>query len=157
MRVLIVEDDENKRIQLSQYLETLISMESVSLERSLQSGVRKIRKESFDLVILDMTLPHYDVSPDEPSDDTHIFGGQEFLPQMDRFDVKTPVIVFTQFEVFGKPPNETDLVSLDLKLGREYPVIYQGVVYYHASINSWKSELRSKLVELNFIVGNYQA
>lgn len=145
MKILIVEDDENKRVQLSDYLKLVIPGEVVLLERSLQSGVRRVKSELFDLVILDMTLPMYDVSPDEPSDDTHIFGGREFLSQMDRFDINYPVVIFTQFEVFGKPPNEMRLEDLDRELSEEYSS-YQGAVYYHASLNSWKDELRSKLV-----------
>lgn len=150
MTILIVEDDENKRVQLSQFLQLIIPNETVQLQRSLQSGVKKIRHEQFDLIILDMTLPQYDLSPDEPSDDTHIFGGQDFLAQMERFDVKTPVVVFTQFEVFGKPPNELNLESLDIKLKNEYPLVYKGVVYYHSSINSWKQELKDKLIEQGY-------
>jgi len=151
MTILIVEDDENKRVQLSNFLQLVIPGERVSLRRSLQSGVKKIRQSVFDLIILDMTLPQYDLSPDEPSDDTHIFGGQEFLAQMERFDVLTPVVVFTQFEVFGKPPNELNLESLDIKLKGEYPNVYKGVVYYHSSIDSWKQELKDKLVETGFV------
>ncbi|KWS41804.1 response regulator [Pseudomonas syringae] len=150
MTILIVEDDENKRIQLSQFLQAVIPNEDVQLQRSLQSGVKKIRQQTFDFIILDMTLPQYDLSPDEPSDDTHIFGGQEFLAQMERFDVRTPVVVFTQFEVFGKPPNEMNLESLDLKLKAEYPGVYKGVVYYHSSINSWKQQLKDKFIEHGF-------
>lgn len=156
MSILVVEDDENKRIQLQRFLESIIPNEDVIFERSLQSGVRKIRSTHFDLVILDMTLPQYDLSPDEPSDDTHIFGGQEFLAQMDRFDVYTPVLVFTQFEVFGKPPNEMNLENLNRNLELEYPVIYKGFVYYHASINTWKNELGKKLTEFGFLQGGSQ-
>jgi CheY-like chemotaxis protein len=145
LKILIVEDDENKRVQLSDFLKVVIPTQTVLLERSLQSGVRRIKAEEFNLVILDMTLPMYDASPDEPSDDTHIFGGREFLGQMERFDINTPVVVFTQFEVFGKPPNEMRLEDLHRELQDEYPAIYQGAVYYHASLNSWKDELREKL------------
>ena len=156
MSILVVEDDENKRIQLQRFLESVIPHENVIFERSLQSGVRKIRSDHFDLVILYKTLQQYYLSPDEPSDDTHIFGGQEFLAQMDRFDVSTPVLVFTQFEVFGKPPNEMNLESLNGNLKLEYPTIYKGFVYYHASINTWKIELRKKLAEFGFLQGGSQ-
>lgn len=154
MRILIIEDDENKRVQLSQHLSEIIPNEAVFLERSLQSGIRKIRSEKFDLIILDMTLPTYDVSPDEPGDDTHIFGGREFLSQMERFDIETPVIVFTQFEVFGKPPNEMRLEDLDRELADEYSRTYTGAVYYHAAINSWKEELNKKLSKIGFQCAN---
>lgn len=156
MSILVVEDDENKRIQLQRFLENVIPNEDVIFERSLQSGVARIRTDNFDLVILDMTLPQYDLGPDEPSDDTHIFGGQQFLAQMDRFDLLTPVLVFTQFEVFGKPPNEMNLASLNDNLRLEYPSIYKGFVYYHASINTWKIELSKKLAEFGLLKGDPQ-
>lgn len=151
MKILIIEDDENKRIQLAQFLTQLIPEHEVFLERSLQSGVRKIRQDAFDLIILDMTLPQYDITPDEPADDTHIFGGRQFLTQMDRFEVETPVIVFTQFEVFGKPPNELTLESLDLQLKSLFPDIYNEAIYYHSSIDSWKASLKEKLVNFGFL------
>ncbi|MGQ7242989.1 hypothetical protein ACUN9V_05940 [Salinicola sp. V024] len=154
MKILIVEDDENKRIQLSNYLDEVVPDAFLLIERSLQSGVRRIRREQFDLVILDMTLPTFDPSSDEPGDDTVIFGGKDFLSQMDRFDIIAPVIVFTQFEVFGRGLNEVDLKDLDQELKKGFPEIYHSVVYYHASIDSWKTSLKAALVGTNCIRAN---
>ncbi len=141
MRILVVEDDENKRTQLLQFLGGAVPDGAFTIARSLNSGVRQIRQQCFDLVILDMTLPNYDASPDEPADDTHIFGGREFLSQMERFDIITPVVVFTQFEVFGKTPSEMKIEDLDRELKEEFTESYKGTVYYHASLDSWKSQL----------------
>ena len=142
MNVLLIEDDENKGVQIGNFLREAYPAAKVKLARSLQSGVRHIRAESVDLIILDMTLPHYDASPEEPGGgDTHSFGGREFLKQMDRFDIEVPVVVVTQFETFGKAPNEMGLPELDAKLRSDHRAVYRGAVYYHASIHGWREQL----------------
>ena len=140
-RVLIVEDDENKGVQFSQFLRDRFDPIEITIERSLQSGLRRIRREHPDLVLLDMTLPNYEPGPDETGGTTHIFGGREFLRQMDRFDIDVPVIVVTQFETFGKPPNMMGLRELDDQLRTDHATVYRGAVYYHASLHAWKDEL----------------
>lgn len=145
MNVLIVEDDENKGVQFSQFLRDTFAAIDIKLERSLQGGLRRIRKERPDLVLLDMTLPNYEPGPDESGGITHIFGGREFLRQMDRFDVDVPVIVVTQFETFGKPPAVMGLRELDEQLRAEHSAVYRGAVYYHASLDAWKHALREMI------------
>jgi CheY-like chemotaxis protein len=144
MKLLLVEDDENKGIQLSSYIRESFPMAHLQLERSLQSGIRRIRKELPDLVLLDMTLPNYDIGPDEPGGDPQIFGGRDFLDQMDRLAIVVPVIVITQYETFGKPSKS--LPQLDAELRADYPSSYRGAIYYHASIHEWKEQLK-RLVE----------
>lgn len=145
MKLLLVEDDENKRLQLSAFLNDYCRNATIQVERSLQSGLRRIRRESFDLILLDMTLPTYDTTPDESGGPAHIFGGREFLRQMDRFSIDIPVVVVTQFETFGKGARAMSLRDLDRDLREEHPVRYRGAVYYHAAIQGWQSELRQLL------------
>ena len=143
MRVLLVEDDENKGVQLRRFVGEAYPEARLELRRSLQSGIRSIRFEFFDLILLDMTLSNYDAGPDEPGGGmTHSFGGREFLKQMDRFDVVTPTVVVTQFETFGKAPHALDLKELDLQLKQRHPRAYVGCVYYHASIRGWREQLK---------------
>lgn len=145
MRILIVEDDENKSLQLDRFVRDEFPQAELRSTRSLQAGVRRIRTEPFNLVLLDMTLPNYEAGPDEPGGGTtHSFGGREFLKQMERFEIATPVVVVTQFETFGAPPHSLNLEELDAQLRREHGSIYQGAVYYHASIHGWRHALRAR-------------
>lgn len=145
MKVLIVEDDPNKGEQLHSFIREAYG-EDAYLARSLQSGLRRIRQDPPDLVLLDMTLPNYDTGPDEPGGTPHIFGGLQFLRQMKRFKLNVPTIVVTQFETFGDPPNAMGLDKLDAQLKDAHSPTYKGSVYYHASIHGWKDELR-KLID----------
>jgi CheY-like chemotaxis protein len=148
MNILIVEDDENKRTQIVQFLQQEYPGCVFRVERSLQSGLRHIRSSSPDLVLLDMTLPNYDAGPDESGGQTHKLGGREFLRQMDRFDILAPVIVVTQFETFGKGEKAIDLATLDRDLRRDHSAVYRGAVYYHAARDGWKQDLKNSIQKL---------
>jgi CheY-like chemotaxis protein len=141
MKILVVEDDENKRLQLNHFLQRAFPKTQAIEARSLQSGLRLIRQDPPALVLLDMTLPNYDADFDEPGGQTHIFGGREFLRQMDRFDIAVPVIVVTQFETFGKGTAEIGLNELDAELRTDHGNIYRGSIYYHAAIHGWEEQL----------------
>jgi CheY-like chemotaxis protein len=146
MRILIVEDDDNKRSQLFQFIKELLPGSEVAYARSLQSGLRWIRSNNADLILLDMTLPTFDVGPGEAGGRTHPFGGREFLREMRRFKIDTPVVVVTQFETFGSGPGMTTLDALDEELAREHSSVYIGSVYYHAAVESWKDRLQELVV-----------
>ena len=145
MKILVVEDDENKRLQLDHFLRRSFPQARMIEARSLQSGLRMIRHDPPALVLLDMTLPNYDADFDEPGGQTHIFGGREFLRQMDRFDISIPVIVITQFETFGEGTSEIGLSELDAELRAEHGTIYKGSIYYHAAIHGWEEQLESEM------------
>jgi CheY-like chemotaxis protein len=152
MDILVVEDDENKRVQLKTFLEEFAPGTKTRLAKSLQSGVRCLREQLSDLVILDMTLPNFDAGPDEPGGQIHPLGGRELLEQMLRFQIEVPVVVVTQFETFGKGSRQMNLRALHEQLQREYGHIYKGAVYYHAAIHGWKESLGSLIESLSALL-----
>jgi DNA-binding NtrC family response regulator len=152
MNVLIIEDDENKRNQLSHFLREVLPGIEISIARSLNSGLRCLKVAVPDLLILDMTIPNFDPGPDESGGQTHIFGGTEVLRQMDRFDIFCPVVVVTQFETFGRPGKTIKLEHLRRELDESHSPLYRGLVYYHAAIHGWRDDLYLLLKELGLPV-----
>ena len=146
MKILFVEDDDVKRSRISQLLSDTVPSMNLIVARSLQSGLRKLKEDRYSVIILDMTLPNYDPGPNEPGGKPQLFGGREFLRQMDRYDVPTPVIVVTQFAAFGQGSQLVDLNHLDSELRQEHRSIYRGAVYYNSAVQSWMSDL-SKLLK----------
>lgn len=142
-KLLLVEDDDNKRSQLIQTVKEQAPTVELLTARSLKSGLILLKQSSPDAIVLDMTLPTFDIGPGEAGGDTHPFGGREFLQEMRRFKLKIPVVVVTQFETFDLGREMTTLHELDLQLKRDYPDTYLGAVYYHAAIQSWRDELAS--------------
>lgn len=149
MRFLVVEDDENKRRRILDFLNSYFADDEVIHSASLVTGLREAKRVSPDLVILDMTLPNYESSGPDPDGRMHAFGGKEFLRQMARMPGTSKVIVLTQFESFGEAPNVTGLNDLDADLKLKFPEHYVGAVYYHASINEWEKSLKTMIEGLD--------
>lgn len=139
--VLLVEDDENKRNQIGGFISAKYIAASVTYARSLQSGVKAVIGGGIDLVILDMTMPTFDISTEDEGGRPQIYAGREVLRQMDRRRVMTPVIVVTQFDKFGEGEEALDLSELDEQLKEAHPHTYRGVVYYDAAVEGWKRAL----------------
>ncbi len=102
MKILIVEDDENKRNQITTLITESFSFINLAVAKSLQSGLRSIINDKPDLVILDMTMPTFDIGVDEDGGRLQPYAGREILRQMDRRNILVPVIVLTQFDRFGE-------------------------------------------------------
>ncbi|RYG99933.1 MAG: response regulator [Alphaproteobacteria bacterium] len=147
MRLLLVEDDENKRLRLEDFVQQRFSSLELLSAGSLMSGVRIAQERRPDLVLLDMTLPNYDVVDGEASGGMHPFGGVEFLKQIKRLKIPARVVVVTQFETFGQPPNVKDFDELDREMRASFSPTYLGAVYYHASLEDWTEKLFD-LIEL---------
>lgn len=148
MRILVVEDDENKKSRILEYLRSRHPQSDFVCAGSLVSGLRAAKQTKPDLVILDMTLPNYDANGSDLDGKMHAFGGKEYLRQTARMTADSKIIVLTQFESFGEAPNVTGLKDLDAELRTRFPENYMGAVYYHASIDDWMDQLDSIIFAL---------
>jgi len=145
MIVLLVEDDQNKQSQISSHIHNLMPDAEIVLRYSYQSGMEALINSSFDLVVLDMSMPTFDITPNEPGGRPRIYGGKEIVRQMSRRNIISPVIVITQFETFGEMGRRVALSELHEELISNYPTIYRGFVYYNAAVDSWKKDFNDIL------------
>jgi CheY-like chemotaxis protein len=148
MKVLIIEDDENKRGQLIEFLKEATQSSTIVEARSLQSALKRIIDDTFDLIFLDMTLPTFDIGVDEDGGRPRVYGGREILRQMDRRGIVTPVIMVTQFDRFGKGAESLTLQQLDRELRKAHSKNYRGSVYYNVALEDWKDVLSKFVREL---------
>lgn len=146
--LLLVEDDEHKRDSIVEFLSDEYPTTSVICAASLMSGVKHAMQAKPDVILLDMTLPNFDIRDGETGGSMHAFGGVEFLKQMKRRKLIIPTIVITQFETFGQPPELKDLPELNAELLEAFAPVYRGAIYYHASIDDWAAGLKLALDEL---------
>ena len=61
MKILIIEDDKNKSTQIIERLSSYFTDIDFTVKRSFQQGVKTLRSSSFDVLLLDMTLPTFDI------------------------------------------------------------------------------------------------
>lgn len=138
MKILIIEDDDNKRQQLVSAINTDEAGFIIVETRSYQSGLRELLKGPYDLVFLDMTMPTFDKSPSESGGRIRPFAGKDILTQLKHRGFSQDVVVFTGFEILGEGTEQVTLKELDNNLKDEFPSNYRGVIYYNAAQNEWR-------------------
>ena len=145
MLAVIIEDDQNKRKQLCRFLDEKYGEWQVEVAESYHSGLRRVLDNQVGLVLLDMTMPTFDISADEPGGELKGYGGWEILEELDRRGICVPVIVITQFDRFGDQANALTLQELDARLSRDYPDMYFGAVFYNSAREGWKADLERRI------------
>jgi CheY-like chemotaxis protein len=138
-KVLVIEDDQNKAKQIILFFQQMFSVEIVE-KNSYRSGLREIMDGTYDLIILDMSIPIFDVLPNERNDSLEAYAGRDILRQMQRRMIDFPVIVVSQFETFGDSRNKKSLLAISEELKSNHSNYY-GHVHYNAAIDNWKSDL----------------
>jgi CheY-like chemotaxis protein len=148
MKILIIEDSDYKIQSLQSLLKECGIGSDVQVAKCFQSGKRALREFQPDLLLLDMTLPTSERSDGQLEGRTRIFGGREILAEMEFLNCKAKVVIVTQFDNFGEPPNSVDLKSLFQILKERFPSLFLGGVYYSNVDSSWQGNLRRILKQI---------
>ena len=147
MKVLLVEDDENKRTEVARFVKSLAPGVVVSEGKSYQAAQRLLQSDVFDRVILDMTLPTFDITRTDRGGRPQAYGGRDLLRLMKRRGIVTPTVVLTQFDRFGEGENLRTFEELDQQLRREQGPSYLGAVFYNVAEDTWRHQLRAFILE----------
>lgn len=146
MRILIVEDEISKFEQLSNVVRSMYTddVQIISCESLLSAILNVADNEIYDLAVLDMSMPNYDISDEEPTGgDSESFAGRELMYQMKLREKLCPIIVVTQYQSFEK--GLRDLSDLDIEFKQEFPGYYLGCVYYNAAVDGWVDKFKDCL------------
>lgn len=148
MKILIVEDDKYKADAIKECLQEKFEKSLIDVAESLASGLFNLMDNNdYQLIILDMSMPSFDISEKDPTGGSpESYAGEDFLSQMTLLGLVTPVVVVTQYDNFGSDDQQVSLTKLSKKLKLEHPEIYLGSVYFKVSSSAWKIELL-KLLE----------
>ncbi len=150
MRVLIIEDSVRKLTNLVEFVKEQSKNAEVIQKRSYSSGLESALDESFDLILLDMSLPVHDVTADNPSSDTLVYAGRDILRELQRLKKDCSVVVVTQFPEFGEGAEKITLDELTEELGKSFTENYLGTIYYLPSKLDWQQEIANIIDRLGF-------
>lgn len=145
MKILIVEDNHDKRKNIMQYFQKKLKKVTFGEAKSYSSGISQIYDEQWDLIILDMSLPTYDITHAETGGEMKPVAGKEILRRMQNRKIYTPVIIVTQFDVFGD--KQISLLTLNEEFIEKFSNIWCGTVFYDKP--NWQLELSKIFEELN--------
>lgn len=154
VQILLVEDDAPKRTHVERFLKLLDPTMTITVARSVNSALDELETHVPDLILLDMSLPTFDISDRESGGRPQVFGGAEILRHMTLAGINCPTVVITGYEAFpreaGKP---VDLSFMRSELEREFPQLIRSILHYNSTYDEWKTELQKTLAELGILVG----
>lgn len=141
MKILIIEDDLIKLKAIVKFIQDL-SMNILIEERmSYQSGLLAILKDQYDLILLDMQLPNYDIKSGEDGYRLRPVAGRDILRELKRKKIQCSVVIITQYEGFGENGQFESLNEWHKKLKEEFSQVYKSTIRYKPGSNSWKDHL----------------
>jgi DNA-binding NtrC family response regulator len=138
-RVLIVEDNLQKKEAIERLLVSRYPIEARYVN-SISASLPTIERESWDLVILDMTFQITTGAGHALRKEA--LAGLEVLQFMAAKRISSPVIVATQHTVFSHGAiNVQTIQALDSLLKRSFPRIYRTTVFIDLNTDDWHSPL----------------
>lgn len=151
MRVLVVEDETPKREGISEVVTNIGFDSSITFAMSVRSAIKLLHDEKFDFIVLDMSLPTFDVTEDEFGGRPQGFGGVEVIRYLEREDIIVPIAVVTAYEAFSiagesdgsSAGKEVSLAELSEDLRNEFSGYAISVIKYDTVVDDWKSSLSS--------------
>lgn len=146
MKLILIEDDQHKSKQIIQFVNEEFVNWEVELRKSYQSGLKELLVSDFDLIILDMQLPNFDIKPGEDGYKFRKLAGVDIMRELIRKRKKCKIIIITQFETFGEGEFYIDLSSLKKNMKSEFSDIYIDTIFYSPDNTIWQREL-SQLIK----------
>ncbi len=143
MRILIIEDNHNKLKQIKLFVGQTYPEISIHDAVSYTAGLRRIYEEQWDLLLLDMSLPIYDIGQQETGGDKKSIAGKEIMKRMIHRKIFVPTIIITQFDTFGE--NEVSISTLNKEFDKKLNQVWRGTINYEDSTNMWKVQLKKLL------------
>jgi|EndMetStandDraft_8_1072994.scaffolds.fasta_scaffold02016_5 CheY-like chemotaxis protein len=141
-KLLVVEDDEYKATDLIKTVEATHTSLEIKKAASVTSALKFINEYAFDLVILDMSLPTFDISGPGGGGSPQGQGGVEVLRLAGRLKNKSSFVVVTQYPDIEIDGRETSLESAPIELARKFGVNVLGCLLYEFDDDSWRIPLQ---------------
>lgn len=146
--ILLVEDDQFKAKAVLSLMANDFPDVTVEQAKSLSAGYRKLEAHQFDLLLLDMSLPTFDVGPHDSGGEPLGFGGFKLLDLLTESGLALPTIVVTQFEQFGEGEHAISVHSLNDSLRKTFPDHFIDLVRYNSASTDWRIDLSKLILQL---------
>ena len=148
IRILLVEDEAPKCMHIQHFLESLRIGMVITVSKSVNAALDELENELPDMLILDMSLPTFDIGDRESGGRPQGFGGIEVLRHMSMAGMECPTIVITGYEAFQREAGKAiDLSQIRSELAEEFPTMFKGILHYNSTYDEWKTALKKALVD----------
>ncbi|WP_296211417.1 response regulator [Psychrobacter sp. UBA3480] len=153
MRILVVEDELSKKENIISLVNENFPKSTLLEAHSVKSAKILLKnKEGFDCIILDMSLPTFDIGRNEFGGRPQGFGGKEVIRQLFRDNRCIPIVVVTAYDFFSNLEASDESMSLDelkKQLNKYSSKLTISVIKYSGLIDDWKEKLIEFLQEVD--------
>lgn len=139
MNILIIEDNQLKREKICNFLSENFAA-TLYEASSYNSGLNAMQSRTYDLLVLDMSMPTFDRSTTTNGGRFRPLGGKEIAIRLQKQNRLIPFVVVTGYSDFSVNAENLSISQIDESLrtlGKEY----QGCVFFDAVESVWKENL----------------
>jgi DNA-binding NarL/FixJ family response regulator len=144
-RFLLADDEMHKIDKIRAFIQDAFPTSNIRVTRSVKSTLKAVSDSAFDALLLDMSLPTFDVAAGEGGGRPQGFGGIEVLRFLDYRRIKLPAIVITQYEAFKDNERIVNLTELRARLVAAHRSNFVECVYFAPLSDAWQSPLKNLL------------
>jgi CheY-like chemotaxis protein len=144
--ILFIEDNEYKRTRAAEFIMSLSNRIKITEAKSFTGGCQAIESGSYDLILLDISLPTFDRTGSDAGGRFRSSAGREIGRKIMRAKKTTPILFITQYGSFSDRGHAYTFETLKQLLEKECGENFVGMVFYDSSHSAWKNEL-SKIIE----------
>ncbi|WP_439694596.1 response regulator [Mucilaginibacter sp. AW1-7] len=148
MRILLIEDDPKKLKALMEYVDAEYPQHELETRMSYQSGLKAILTNKFQLILLDMQLPNYDIKSGEDGYKHRAVAGKDILREIKRKNINCKVIIITQYDSFTENGRISSLQEWRNAFTKEFPNHYLEIVFYKPGLSAWKNRLKELITTI---------
>lgn len=145
--VLIIEDEAPKRKHIKEYINSHKNGAYIDIVccGSVSSALDFLDDNEPNFIILDMSLPTYEISDTESGGRPQGFGGLEILRYLKMSGLNCPTLVLTGYEAFMREEGLVELSQISEELKSEFGTFLKDVLYYNSAYSEWKNKMTTTL------------
>jgi CheY-like chemotaxis protein len=148
VNVLLVEDDEFKAADIAKVLGESLPDADVQRAMSVTSALRAMTNSSYFLVVLDMSLPTFELTGPGGGGSPQGQGGLEVLRLARRLGNRSPFVIVTQYPDIDLDGRDIPLPAATKALQR-FGVDVKKCILYEFDRDAWCAQLRECLSEMS--------
>lgn len=145
MDLLLVEDDDFKATDIGKVILELWRDCELTKVTSVTAALRILSEREFHLIVLDMSLPTFNMSGPGGGGSPEGQGGIEVLRLAKRLGQRPSVIIVTQYPDIEIDGRALSLVDAPKVLSQRFDLSIRACIPYEFDSNTWRRELRSAL------------
>ena len=142
MKVLCIEDQPEKLQNIKALLDEF-NFEKVEIASNYQDGMFDLWIESYNILLLDMSLPI--AKKNYHKDSFNSFAGLSVFREIKRRNLEIKVIVITGFRDFEQGTRIITYEELEKDIINKYDAYYVGYVQYDSTSMEWQVKLKEIL------------